>query len=190
MSSSTLDNFPAFLLSGNGMKHQKNTKKLIDNHKIPIPILPTSSSRGYESSGPSRELENAHIFVLSSGLTGHQIILDRSGPDPFPCRPCQPFLSIQSAQVKRGEWSNQALVCVCVHPSSSDQDYIDYIQWAHSLSSHFAPLGKSSQNVLAHSLHRRYSFPIDSPARGAWVKDFLKESSTTRKHLYKFHQFR
>lgn len=113
MSSSTLDNFPAFLLSGNGMKHQKNTKKLIDNHKIPIPILPTSSSRGYESSGPSRELENAHIFVLSSGLTGHQIILDRSGPDPFPCRPCQPFLSIQSAQVKRGEWSNQALVCVC-----------------------------------------------------------------------------
>lgn len=113
MSSSTLDNFPAFLLSGNGMKHQKNTKKLIDNHKIPIPILPTSSSRGYESSGPSRELENAHIFVLSSGLTGHQIILDRSGPDPFPCRPCQPFLSIQSAQVKR-ESGQTKLLCVCV----------------------------------------------------------------------------
>lgn len=80
MSSSvvTLDNFLAFLVVQKWLK--KNTKKLIDNYKIPIPIANPSNfiQRGYESSGPGRDLENAHIFVLSSGLAGHRI-MDRSG---------------------------------------------------------------------------------------------------------------
>ena len=173
------------------MKHQQKRRKTDYTHpKIPIPILPWSKL----IQGAISRLGLVESWKMPTFLcfpVASQVIksywkrvffMNPSGPDPWKCglaMPCQLFFWFRVRE------SNQA-VCVCASLSEESvkwprlhsvcaltiqaRDHSD-IPWHFFLGK---VLGCCTQKiVISHCF----------PTQVAWVKDFLKESSTTSKSL-------